>query len=205
MKKYGVFIVVLVFITILNFSLNFLGLKFKDVFSQPLPQKDKITIDYPKEFFVKGKSFFEKQRKNQCGGYSSAYVLRYFGKDVNGKVNYDNLNHKFANGYVMPIGITESFNKQNIEISLYKGNIDTLKTRLFKANAPTIVLIGNKWHWQHYVTVTGYDKNNIYIYDSNKDTDNSKGYNRIMTTEKFQKDFNNCIPIFNHIYFIVDK
>ena len=205
MKNLKWLIILLVIITIFNFTINFIGLKFSDILSQSIPKSDKVKGKSLPEYFVTKKSYFEKQEKNQCAGFSSAYVLRCLKKDVKGKENYNNLKHKFSNGYVMPQALVEVFKKYKYNSDIYKGDLNTLKLRLAKNNNPIVVLIGHRWNWQHYVTVIGYDEKNIYIYDSNNNTDNSKGYNRIISNEEFVDLWENEIPFFEKIYFVVDK
>jgi len=169
-----------------------------DIYSQSLPKTDHIKAEYPNEFLVKQTSYFEKQGKSECGGYSSAYVLRCLGEDIAGKDNYQQLGYKFTNGYVMPQALLDTFHNYGYIVKLYRGDIAELKTRLSKG-APIIVLLGHGKSWQHYVTVVGYDENDIYLYDSNKDTNNSKGYNRIMSNTEFISQWKNKIPLFEKI------
>ncbi len=68
---------------------------------------------------------------------------------------------------------------------------------------PTIFLkIGNV---HRRLTVVGYDEDHIFLYDSNRDTDNSKGYNRVMTNAEFLSQWKNEIPPFEQIYFVVSE
>ena len=211
---------VILFVIILILLKLGLGLSIFDVFSQKLPETDTISasnsystqtlleadtinVQFQDSYFLKKSSYFEKQDKNQCGGYSSAYVLRYLGEDIKGKDAYDNLGRKLSNGYVLPQALTDLFSSYGYHSRLYRGDLEQLKMRLSQGN-PIIILIGDKFNWQHYVTVVGYDKDSIYFYDSNKDTDNSKGYNRIMSSTEFIDLWENEIPLFERIYFVVE-
>lgn len=180
------------------------GLTISDVFSQKLPKSDNIEIQYSDTYFVTKHSYFEKQEKSQCGGYSSAYVLRCLGEDITGKSCYDQLGYKFSNGYVLPQALTEMFAQYDYAATIYRGDLDSLKTRLRQGN-PLIVLVGKSYHWQHYITVVGYDKDNVYIYDSNNDIDNSKGYNRALSYADFMAIWENGIPFFAKIYFVLSN
>lgn len=194
----------LVFTTVLSFGLKAagLGLSVWDIYAQSLPKTDRIDATFPEEFFVEKKSYFEKQGKGQCGGYSSAYVLRCLGKDISGSANYEQLGHKFANGYIMPQALLDVFHDYGYKAKLYRGELEQLKARLAEGT-PIIVLFGDGIKWQHYVTVVGYDKNGIYLYDSNKGTDNLQRYNRTLKSSEFVKQWENGIPLFEKIYFIV--
>lgn len=184
-------------------TMSGLGLSLSDIYSQSLPRNDKIEIKYESSYFVSEKSYFEKQGKSQCGGFSSAYIMRVLGKEITGDKCYSQLKYKFSNGYVLPQALLDILKNNEIEARLFRGNLATLKTRL-NENKPIIVLLGNSVRWQHYVTVVGYNKEIIYLYDSNKSTDNSTGYNRTMTNEEFLKQWNNKLPFFAHIYFVVE-
>ncbi|MEL7567793.1 MAG: C39 family peptidase [Dehalobacterium sp.] len=203
------FVVLSILFILLTVALHFvlkssgIGLTVWDVYSQSLPKIDSITEEYPVEFIVKTKSYFEKQGKSQCGGYSSAYVLRCLGKNIQGKDNYEKLSYKFANGYVLPQALINVFHDYGYQVKMYRGNIEQLKTRLSEGR-PIIALIGNGISWQHYVTVVGYTEKDIFLYDSNKDTNSSKGYNRTMDISEFIKQWKNGIPLFEKIYFVVE-
>lgn len=200
---------IIIFSTSMTILLHFvlkstrLGLTVLDIYSQSLPKTDHIKGEYPNEFLTKQTSYFEKQGKSECGGYSSAYVLRCLGEDITGKDNYQQLGHKFTNGYVMPQALLDIFRNYGYKAKLYRGDMAELKTRLSKG-VPIIIIIGQGRSWQHYVTVVGYDENNILLYDSNKDTNNAKGYNRIMSNTEFISQWKNKIPLFEKTYFVID-
>jgi len=178
------------------------GISVLDIYAQTLPKNDTIAIEFSDTYFVESKSYFEKQERGQCAGFSSAYVLRILGEEISGSVNYERLGHKFDNGYVMPQALLDIFKEYDYNAEMLRGDLEQLKTRLNQGN-PIIVLIGHFVSWQHYVTVVGYDEDNIYLYDSNMDTNNSNGYNRTMTNAEFVSQWENEIPLFEQIYFVV--
>lgn len=184
-------------------TLSGAGLTVLDIYAQTLPREDTKAINYSPGYFMETKSYFEKQEKGQCAGFSSAYVLRVLGEEISGRDNYKELGHKFSNGYVMPQALIDIFEKYNYQVNMFSGNLKQLKTRLNQGK-PVIVLIGHFVSWQHYVTVVGYDEDTIFLYDSNMDTNNSKGYNRTMTNEEFLSQWENEIPFFEQIYFVVE-
>ena len=203
-------IVLVLFVLVIAFNIALqlfliisgVGISVLDIYAQTLPKSDTIEIEYSDTYFVEAKSYFEKQERGQCAGFSSAYVLRILGEEISGNENYERLGHKFANGYVMPQALLDIFKEYDYSAEILRGDLEQLKTRLNQGN-PIIVLIGHFVSWQHYVTVIGYDEDNIYLYDSNMDIDNSNGYNRTMTNAEFVSQWENEIPLFEQIYFIV--
>lgn len=200
----GLFMIVIVFnIALQSFlTIKGAGISILDIYAQTLPKNDTKEIEYSDTYFVKSKSYFEKQAKGQCAGFSSAYVLRTLGEEISGSENYERLDHKFSNGYVMPQAIIDIFLEYGHKAEMLRGDLEQLKTRL-NERKPIIVLIGHFTSWQHYVTVVGYDEDNIFLYDSNMDTDNTNGYNRTMTNAEFVSQWENEIPLFEQIYFAV--
>lgn len=200
----ALFIIVLAFNIALQLFLTVggAGISVLDIYAQTLPKNDIKEIEYSDTYFVDSKSYFEKQKRGQCAGFSSAYVLRVLGEEVSGSKNYERLDHKFSNGYVVPQALIEIFEEYGHEVEMFHGDLEQLKTRLNQGN-PIIVLIGHFVSWQHYVTVVGYDEDNIFLYDSNMDTDNSHGYNRTMSNAEFVSQWENEIPLFEQIYFVV--
>ncbi|NLN86567.1 MAG: hypothetical protein GX133_03025 [Syntrophomonadaceae bacterium] len=185
-------------------TLSGAGISVADIYAQTLPQGDSKEIEYSNTYLVESKSYFERQERSQCAGFSSAYVLRILGEEIGGRENYQQLDHKFSNGYVMPQAIIEVFREYGHEAKMLRGDLEHLKTRLNQGH-PIIVLIGHFISWQHYVTVVGYDEENIFLYDSNQDTDNTHGYNRTMTNAEFISQWKNEIPLFEQIYFVVER
>ena len=179
-----------------------LGLNLGDVFSLKIPMTDKISSEYDSKFLIPAKSYFEKQEKNQCGGYSTAYVLRCLNEEATGKEIYTQFKHTFKNGYVLPQSLIQTFKKYGYKAKIRKGNIETLKARA-SAGVPVIVIIGDGMKWQHYVSVVGYDEGNILLYDSNYDTNNASGYNRVLSNSEFNKLWENGIPFFEKSYFVI--
>ncbi len=183
-------------------TINGVGISILDIYAQTFPKNDTKKIEYSDRYFVKSKSYFEKQERGQCAGFSSAYVLRTLGEEISGSENYERLDHKFSNGYVMPQALIDIFKEYDHNVEMLRGDLEKLKTRLNEGN-PIIVLIGHFTSWQHYVTVVGYDEDNIFLYDSNMDTDNFNGYNRTITNAEFISQWENEIPLFEQIYFVV--
>ena len=178
-------------------------------FITPFPTTDTIKINYPNSFRITTENNFETQVVNECSAFSSAYVLRHFGENKTGLALYEELNYKLPfSGYVLPKGILEYFQKSPYQIQMYTGTFETLKTQLTKGN-PIIVLVGAGLHWQHYMTLVGYDDtlNEVYFFDSLKEYDENENApgNRTLSADYFLDMWDNELPIFNHLYFTITK
>ena len=178
-------------------------------FITPFPTTDTIKINYPNSFRITTENNFETQVVNECSAFSSAYVLRHFGENKTGLALYEELNYKLPfSGYVLPKGILEYFQKSPYQIQMYTGTFETLKTQLTKGN-PIIVLAGAGLHWQHYMTLVGYDDtlNEVYFFDSLKEYDENENApgNRTLSADYFLDMWDNELPIFNHLYFTITK
>ncbi|MBQ8993262.1 MAG: C39 family peptidase [Turicibacter sp.] len=178
-------------------------------FITPFPTTDTIKINYPNSFSITTENSFETQVVNECSAFSSAYVLRHFGENKTGLALYEEFNYKLAfTGYVLPKGILEYFQKSPYQIQMYTGTFETLKTQLTKGN-PIIVLVGADLHWQHYMTLVGYDDtlNEVYFFDSLKEYDENENApgNRTLSSDYFLDMWDNELPIFNHLYFTITK
>ena len=179
------------------------GLTLIDVYTLKYPKKDKIAKDYPKSLIITKTSSFENQGLNQCSAFSTAYLLRFHGIDVDGATIYQKMNHKLSNGYVLPQAINEIFKDYGYQIKMYQGNIEQLKMHLANGK-PLIALIGSGFTWQHYVSVIGYDTKNIYLYDSLVSNVNHQNYNRILKIEEFNNYWSNGLPVYENVYYVIE-
>ncbi len=175
----------------------------------PFPINDKINVNYPDSFTITQENSFETQVVNECSAFSSAYVLRHFGENKTGLALYDEFNYKLPfSGYVLPKGILDYFKDTPYQVKMYTGTFETLKTQLTKGT-PIIVLVGNHLNWQHYMTVVGYNDTlqEVYFFDSLRETDENESLpgNRTLSTDYFLSMWDNGLPIFNHLYFVIEK
>lgn len=175
----------------------------------PFPTNDKINVNYPDSFTITQENSFETQVVNECSAFSSAYVLRHFGENKTGLALYDEFNYKLPfSGYVLPKGILDYFKDTPYQVKMYTGTFETLKTQLTKGT-PIIVLVGNHLNWQHYMTVVGYNDplQEVYFFDSLRETDENESLpgNRTLSTDYFLSMWDNGLPIFNHLYFVIEK
>jgi hypothetical protein len=174
----------------------------------PFPISESKSINLPNKFNVPINTGFEHQGKNQCAAFSTAFVLRNFDRKAEGSMVYANIPYKIPiSGYVLPKGVVTYLQSQGFNPTLFKGNINSLKTRLVQGNNPVIVLVGNGLLWQHYMTLVGYDneKQELHFFDSGRDKDENAELpgNRTMTEDYFLKMWNNGLPIFNHVFITV--
>lgn len=175
----------------------------------PFPTNDKINVNYPDSFTITQENSFETQVVNECSAFSSAYVLRHFGENKTGLALYDEFNYKLPfSGYVLPKGILDYFKDTPYQVKMYTGTFETLKTQLTK-RTPIIVLVGDHLNWQHYMTVVGYNDTlqEVYFFDSLRETDENESLpgNRTLSTDYFLSMWDNGLPIFNHLYFVIEK
>ncbi|MDE5978018.1 MAG: C39 family peptidase, partial [Turicibacter sp.] len=171
----------------------------------PFPKKDTVTGSLPSTFSIATDNSFETQVHNECSAFSTAYVLRHFGESSLGMKLYEQFNFKIPFlGYVLPKGILNYFNDSDYIATLYHGSFETLKLRLLEGT-PIIVLIGDGFHWQHYMTLVGFDEDSeeVYFFDSLRQEDENKEApgNRTLSTDYFLQLWDNGLPIFHHIYF----
>jgi hypothetical protein len=174
----------------------------------PFPKMDSISVNMPKQFSVPINTGFELQGKNQCSAYSTAFVLRNCGQSATGSEVYNKVSFKIPiSGYVLPKGVISYLKSKRLEPIMYKGDLGSLKQRLVQENNLIIVLVGNGFYWQHYMTLVGFneEKGELYFFDSNKDKDENAILpgNRTLTNDYFLKWWNNGLPIFNHVYISV--
>ena len=138
----------------------------------PFPTRDFDAINLPKEFNVPTNTGFELQGKNQCAAFSTAFILRNFDRDAEGSEVYSKIPYKIPiSGYVLPKGVLTYIQSQGFNPTIFRGNINSLKTKLVQGNNPVIVLVGNGLLWQHYMTLVGYDneKQQLYFFDSGRE------------------------------------
>lgn len=176
----------------------------------PFPKSDVKTSGLPDKFAVPIDTGFERQGKNQCAAFSTAFVLRNVGIAAEGSEVYTQIPYKIPiSGYVLPKGIASYLESQGIKANIFKGTLESLKSRLVQRTEPIIVLVGNGLLWQHYMTLVGYDseKQEMYFFDSGRDGDENGELpgNRTMAEDYFAKWWDNGLPVFNHVYITVES
>lgn len=136
----------------------------------------------------------KKQNGPKCSAYAASCLLRYYGE----KSEPDKLYKKFLK---LPDGsaIPSSVGKV-IKAKLKRnGKIEDLE-RLIEEGKPVLVLIfydkQNYWDNLHYVLITGFDKDNVYIADS-LHSSGERYYNRCVSRDVFCKmwDTSKTLPV----------
>lgn len=144
----------------------------------------------------------ESQEHNECGAMSSAFVLRFYGKDAKGLELYDQIEEKNPDGTINPKPLKNFWDKQRgYKMNVFKGDASALKNAV-SHNIPVIVLINCPGGW-HYVPVVGYDERFVYIQDSVPSFRNSSGdANRKESWKDFEALWNVVLPNSDHLMFV---
>ncbi len=195
---------ILISFVILIFSIIF----FSFYILSPFPkQDDYLKEKIPSTYVINEPNTIERQGYNECSAFTSAYIMRHFGHEAKGGELYKDFKYKIPGlGYVLPKGIIYYFKKNTpYDIKLYTGDLGTITSRLLLGN-PVIVLFGDSFNWQHYVVLMGYSENKFFLFDSARDgdTNGKEPGNRTLTKAEFLKRWNNGLPIFKRLYFVVE-
>ncbi|WP_339194650.1 cysteine peptidase family C39 domain-containing protein [Solibacillus sp. FSL R5-0449] len=148
--------------------------------------------DFPATYMIQHENRIDFQKGTECAAFSTAYLLRHFGKDAEGEVLYQHFPNKTKTGNVYPKGIRAVLKNKGFKTHYYKGNINSLKYEVSKGT-PVIVFIKVKKDLKnlHFVPVVGYDKEFIYLSESLghlvNDEGELKNYNRKVPIEEFKK------------------
>lgn len=153
--------------------------------------------DHPSSFFIFPNPQPDTQNGNECAACSSAYLLRFFGEDVDGVSLYHQPSFpcKYDQG-AYPKCFKMLFEEQykTYSTEYFTGTTDDLKNAVSKG-IPVIALVSTG-RSLHYVPVVGYDESHVYIQDSVEDyrnTAGNKAYNECIDIDTFDKMWN--IPI----------
>jgi len=178
-----------------------------------LPRLDFKKGEFPEKFQMYSKNRIAIQKKYECAAFSTAHVLRHFGIEADGFEVYANFPGKMKTGRVYPKGIRTYLKQKGFKTGYYKGNINSLKKQISKGN-PVIVFIKvrKKSNNLHFVPVTGYDKDYLYIAESLEhlvnNKDDSTNYNRKVSIDEFKKLWNikNLrIPFYSNTYITIGR
>ncbi|WP_022762979.1 hypothetical protein [Butyrivibrio sp. AD3002] len=143
-----------------------------------------------KEYLIDAANRLEYQQGSECSGYSTAFVFRHLGIDIDGLSAYKQIPFKLLRGSVSGMGIVLLCLKYNVRVLLRIGNVEALKDLVSKG-VPVVVLtrtgVGSRW--LHYITVVGFDEEYIYTVDSMEEHVNSENtpYNRKISISDFKK------------------
>lgn len=166
---------------------------------------------YKREFMLKTPNRFDYQGGTECSGFSSAYVLRSFGIEADGREVYAGIPHKLPGGAVLPGVLRKELRKYGLKTRYVKGNLETLKADLSEGKR-IIVFIRTRTdkRWLHYVPIVGYDEDNVYIAESMNSLVNCEGAhsNRMLSNEEFLKFWDTrevYMPFYRNTYLVIEK
>lgn len=143
--------------------------------------------DFPTTYMIPQKNRIDFQKDPECAAFSTAYLLRHFGKEAEGEALYKHFPNKTKAGNVYPKGIRTALRNNGFKTNYYKGTIDTLKYEVSKGT-PVIVFIKVQKDLKnlHFVPVVGYDKEHIYL---------SESLSHLVNCEEKQQNYNRKVPI----------
>lgn len=170
------------------------------------PTYRRIKEKAPEKFMITVPNRIDLQENLECSAYSSAYLLRHLGHNVNWEKLYSIMPNKLKSGNVLPKGVVKLLKSYGAEAKLCKGNINTLKWEINKG-APVIVNIKVRTDksWMHFVPVVGYDEEYFYLSDSLGDLANEKSqyYNRKIKISDFKRLWHTetiYMPFYSYFY-----
>ena len=166
--------------------------------------------NHPSSFIISPNPAPDTQTGIECAGCSSAYLLRFYGKDVKGMELFHQPSFPCKHeGGAYPKCFKILFEEQyeNYTTEYYTGTTDDLKDAV-SHGIPVIVLLVTKNKTLHYVPIVGYDESNFYIQDSvdkYRNVTNNNIYNESIDIQTFDAMWN--IPIENcqRLFVIVRK
>lgn len=147
-------------------------------------------INAPSEYMITIENEIQKQYRYECGAYSTAYVLRSLGEDVDSKEFYDSLEPKGKDGSVPYEAIQAGVERYGYELESGMISLAALKYEISRG-VPVIVGMeispGNSL--LHFLPIVGYDDEYIYAAESVGIYANEKGdhYNRKIKTDTFKE------------------
>ncbi len=176
-------------------------------FARPLIKKRA----YADKYLLKEPNRMDFQKSTECSGFSTAHVLRSFGLEAAGNDIYAKIEHKMKNGAVMPGTLKRVIRAYGFRADYVKGNLQSLKANLSEGKR-VIVFIKTKLdkNWLHYVSVVGYDEENVFIAESLHYLTNCKEeyYNRKLSNEDFMKYWDTkewYMPFYKNTYLVIGK
>ena len=147
-------------------------------------------VKAPSEYIITTKNEIQKQSRYECGAYSTAYVLRSLGEDVDSKEFYDSIEPKGKDGSVPYEAMRAGVERYGYKLESGMISLAALKYKVSKG-VPVIVGMeiapGNSL--LHFLPVVGYDDEYIYAAESVGIYANEKDdyYNRKIKIDTFKE------------------
>ena len=165
--------------------------------------------DHPSSFVIYPNPKPDTQSGNECAACSSAYLLRFYGEDVDGMTLYHQPTFpcKYDDGaYPKCFKVLFEEQRSNYTAEYYTGTIDDLKNAISKG-IPVIALVSTG-KTLHYVPVVGYDETHFFIQDSVEKYRNAadkEAYNESIEIETFDMMWNIPIESCQRLFVVVKK
>lgn len=165
--------------------------------------------DHPSSFVIYPNPKPDTQSGNECAACSSAYLLRFYGEDVDGMTLYHQPNFpcKYDDGaYPKCFKVFFEEQRSNYTADYYTGTTDDLKNAISKG-IPVIALVSTG-KTLHYVPVVGYDDSHFFIQDSvekYRNAADNKAYNESIEIETFDMMWNIPIESCQRLFVVVKK
>lgn len=165
--------------------------------------------DHPSSFVIYPNPKPDTQSGNECAACSSAYLLRFYGEDVDGMTLYHQPTFpcKYDDGaYPKCFKVFFEEQRSNYTAEYYTGTIDDLKNAISKG-IPVIALVSTG-KTLHYVPVVGYDETHFFIQDSVEKYRNAadkEAYNESIEIETFDMMWNIPIESCQRLFVVVKK
>ena len=147
-------------------------------------------VNAPSEYMITTENEIQKQYRYECGAYSTAYVLRSLGVDVDSKEFYEQAEPKSKEGAVPYEAMQAGAERYGYKLESGMISLAALKYEVSKG-VPVIVGIeiapGNSL--PHFLPLVGYDEDYIYAAESVGIYANEKSghYNRKIKTDTFKE------------------
>ena len=165
--------------------------------------------DYPSTYVICPNPVPDTQTGNECAACSSAYLLRFYGENVDGVALYHQPSFpcKYSDGaYPRCFKVLFEEQNKNYTAEYYTGTTDDLKDAVSKGIPVIALLFYGKT--LHYVPVVGYDESHFFIQDSVEKYRNvvdNKAYNESVDINVFDKMWNIPIESCQRLFVIVKK
>ena len=165
--------------------------------------------DHPSSYVIFPNPKPDTQNGNECAACSSAYLLRFYGEDVDGVSLYHQPTFpcKYEEG-AFPKCFKVLFEEQyhTFTTEYFTGTTDDLKNAVSKG-IPVITLVytGKSLH---YVPVVGYDESHFFIQDSvekYRNAADSNAYNESIDIDTFDKMWDIPIESCQRLFVVVKK
>lgn len=167
------------------------------------PKRDGVSCDFaPASFSITGGNYIAYQSDGQCSAFAASYVMRSLGAQISGEELYPDIGRTF--GFVSPQSLVKTFAEYGYNAAAYHGDISTLKARVAQG-VPVIAFISIP-NDTHYVVVTGYDEERLYLADSLPENANAAEpwYNRSVSAEEFAELWRTDTILPDNVYIVAE-